>query len=217
MPLQLVTPPVGEPVSLTEAKLHLRVDVTDDDALITALITAARQYAETLTQRQFVTATWKLVLDSFPGPSLMGVPAGTPFSLPGHAILLNKSPVQAVSSINYLDMSGTQQTMPSTDYVVDTSCEPARITPVFGKIWPISLPQIGAVTVTFTAGYGAPDNNTPPNWSPAPVPEGIKAWMKVRIGSMYQHREEVAILQKGKLELLPFVDFMLDPFKVVTF
>ena len=217
MPLQLVTPPVGEPVSLTEAKLHLRVDVTDDDALITALITAARQYAETLTQRQFVTATWKLVLDSFPGPILMGVPAGTPFYLPGHAILLNKSPVQAVSSINYLDMSGTQQTMPSTDYVVDTSCEPARITPVFGKIWPISLPQIGAVTVTFTAGYGAPDNNTPPNWSPAPVPEGIKAWMKVRIGSMYQHREEVAILQKGKLELLPFVDFMLDPFKVVTF
>ena len=56
-------------MSLTEAKLHLRVEVTDDDALITALISAARQYAETLTQRQFVTATWKLVLDSFPGPA----------------------------------------------------------------------------------------------------------------------------------------------------
>ena len=76
MPLQLVTPPAEEPVSLADAKLHLRVDFTDDDALITSLIAAARQAAETLTGRQIVTARWKLVLDSFPGPSLMGVPAG---------------------------------------------------------------------------------------------------------------------------------------------
>ena len=55
MPLQLVTPPAEEPVSLAEARLHLRVDFTDDDALITSLIAAARQAAETLTGRQFVT------------------------------------------------------------------------------------------------------------------------------------------------------------------
>ena len=68
MPLQLVTPPAEEPVSLAEAKLHLRVDFPNEDALITALIAAARQAAETLTGRQLVTARWKLVLDSFPGP-----------------------------------------------------------------------------------------------------------------------------------------------------
>lgn len=49
MPLQLLTPPTAEPVSLVEAKLHLRVDFNDDDALITSLITAARQAAETIT------------------------------------------------------------------------------------------------------------------------------------------------------------------------
>ena len=103
-----------------------------------------------LTRRQIVTARWKLVLDSFPGPSLMGVPAGEPFSLPGHAILLPKSPLQAVQSIQYLDMSGAWQTMPATDYTVDAVCEPARITPVFGKIWPISLPQIGAVAGVYS-------------------------------------------------------------------
>lgn len=79
MPMQLITPPAGEPVSLQEAKAHLRVDFDDDDGLIQALIAAARQAAETITNRQLMSARWKLVMDSFPGPSLMGVPAGQPF------------------------------------------------------------------------------------------------------------------------------------------
>jgi uncharacterized phiE125 gp8 family phage protein len=204
MPLQLINPPAEEPVSLAEAKLHVRVDITDDDALISALITAARQAAESLTGRQIVTARWKLVLDSFPGPSLMGVPVGQSFSLPGHAILLPKCPVQSVVAIQYLDMASTLQTMPPTDYVVDAACEPARITPVFGKIWPISLPQIGAVWVIFDAGYGPA----------ASAPEGLKSWIKLRVDSLYSHRGETAVI-KGKLERLPFIDGLLDPYRVV--
>ena len=206
MPLQLVTPPSEEPVSLWEAKLHLRVDFDEDDMLIASLITAARQAAETLTGRQFTTARWKQVLDCFPGPSLMGVPAGQAFSLPGHAILLPKCPLQSVVSINYLDMASVLQTMPASTYTVDAACEPARITPVFGQIWPICLPQIGAVSVTFDAGYGDASN----------VPEGIKCWIKLRVGSLYAHREEVALLNRGRIEALPFIDGLLDPFKVVT-
>ena len=64
MPLQLVSAPAGEPITLLEAKQHLRVDVDDDDALIGSLITAARQAAETRTGRQLMTARWKLVLDA---------------------------------------------------------------------------------------------------------------------------------------------------------
>ena len=204
MPMQLITPPAGEPVTLQEAKAHLRVDFDDDDGLIQALITAARQAAETITNRQLMSARWKLVMDSFPGPSLMGVPAGQSFSLPGHAILIHKSPVSNVVAINYLDMAGITQAMPTTNFTVDAACEPARITPVFGQIWPIALPQIGAVSVTFDAGYGAA----------AVVPEGIKSWIKLRVGSLYAHREEVAALSRGRIEPLPFVDGLLDPFKV---
>jgi len=127
MPMQLITPPAGEPVSLQEAKAHLRVDFDDDDGLIQALIAAARQAAETITNRQLMSARWKLVMDSFPGPSLMGVPAGQPFSLPGHAILIHKSPVLNVVSINYLDMAGVLQSMPASNYTVDAACEPARM------------------------------------------------------------------------------------------
>ena len=47
------------------------------------------------------------------------------------------------------------------------------------------------------------------------VPEGIKSWIKLRVGSLYAHREEVALLARGKIEPLPFIDGLLDPFKVV--
>ena len=204
MPMQLITPPAAEPVSLAEAKLHLRVDFDEDDALIQALISSARQAAEMLTQRQLVTARWRMVLDSFPGCGLMGVPAGQTFTLPGHAILIPKSPLQSVLEIRYLDMAGVSQVMPSAHYTVDKACEPARITPVFGQIWPVALPQIGAVSVTFDAGYG----------SAADVPEGLKSWIKLRLGSLYAHREEVASMARGRIDPLPFVDGLLDPYKV---
>ncbi len=188
MSLQLVTPPAGEPVSLAETKLHLRVDFDEDDTLINGCIAAARQAAETITGRQLISARWKLVLDAFPAC----------------AILVAKCPVQSVASIQYLDMDGSSQTMPAADYVVDTACEPARITPVFGKTWPPTLPQIGAVSVTFDAGYGSASN----------VPEGIKSWIKLRVGSLYAHREEMSILMRGRIDPLPFVDGLLDPYRV---
>ncbi len=156
MPLQLLTPPTAEPLSLAQAKQHLRVTTTDEDALISGLIAASRAYAQAKTQRQIMAAKWKFVLDSFPGPSLIGVPYGKPFTLPEHAILLPLAGVLQVVSINYTDLAGNPQTLtPGTDYVVDLSCEPVRITPPFGKIWPIPLPQIGAVSVTFLAGEAA--------------------------------------------------------------
>ena len=204
MPLQLVTPPAGEPISLAEAKLHLRVDGGDDDLLIGSLITAARQAAETITGRQLMTARWRLVLDAFPGPLLMHAGSGSSFSLPAHAILLAKCPVQSVVSVEYLDMNGTTQVLPASDYVLDAACEPARLSPVFGKTWPPTLPQIGAVTVTFDAGYG----------SASEVPEGLKSWIKLRVGSLYGHREEMAVLSRGRIDPLPFVDGLLDGFKV---
>lgn len=282
MPLQLITPPTVEPVQLSEAKAWARVDIPDDDALIGALIFAARDYAEGETHKQLCVARWKQVLDSFPGPTLIGVPYGRAFTLPGHAIYLERGPVVQVVSIQYLDMGGNVQTMPTTDYTVDYSADPVRITPVFGKIWPIPLPQIGAVWVTFDAGYAAPftasgNNLAVTGWKslnvgdvvrlsnaggalPTPlqpltdyyvqsvvspgvytlaatsggaviplttggtgqsfvgvIPEGIKAWLKIRLSTIYENREEVAIMNRGKIEGLPYVDRLLDPYKTFWF
>lgn len=155
MPLQQVTPPTAEPLSLAEAKRHLRVTDAAQDVLIAALISAVRGAVESKTNRQIVASRWKYVLDAFPGPSLYGVPAGRAFSLPDHAILVPMAPMLQVASINYLDTGEVQQVMPAADYVVDPSGEIARITPVFGKIWPIPQPQIAAVSVTFDLGDAA--------------------------------------------------------------
>ena len=210
MPFQLITPPAGdaytgiaEPVSLAEVKLHLRVDIPDDDTLILALISSARQMAETLTNRQLLTATWNLVLDAFPGPSLTGVPAGLPYSIPAHSILIPKGPVQSVASIIYQDMNFDVITMPPEDYVVTSTDDLTRITPIFGQIWQPTLPQIGAVTVQFQAGYG--DSSM--------VPAGIKHWIKLRVDSLYNQRSEVAFA-RGRMDKLPFVDGLLDPYRI---
>ncbi len=281
MPLQILQEPAAEPLSLAEAKLHLRVDIPDDDALISALIASTRQYAETITRRAFIQQTWQYVIDSFPGPMLTGVPWGKTFTLPQHAIEIEKSRVQQITAINFLDMSGNPQVMPAVQYVVDYSSEPCRITPVFGQIWPIPLPQIGACNVQFVAGYAAPvtfSGNTmavqgawrsyavndavqlsnvggllpaalAPNTnyfiqsvvspgvytlSASPsgpaisltdagsgtslvgvVPEGIKSWMKIRMNTLYEERSDVAILERGKVEPLPYVDRLLDPYTVM--
>lgn len=207
MPLQQISAPSIEPVTLAEAKNHLKVDsdLTADDALINMLITAARTYAETYTGRSLISQQWRLVLDSFPGPSLVGIPMGVPYSLPGHAIVLERSPIISLDSIQYTAMDGSNQTMSASQYVADLTGPAPRITPVFGAIWPIALPQIGSVRVNYTAGYGAAAAN---------VPEGIRQWILMRLSTLYANREEVAILGRGKVDPLPFVDGLLDPYRV---
>lgn len=207
MPLTLITAPTDEPITLEEAKVHLRVVDDEDDLLIMSLITAARQYAEQITQRSLCTQTWQLTADAFPGPSLMGVPYGRVFGIPAHAFLLERGPVQSVTSIKYDDMAGVEQTMPPAQYKAELASEPARVTPVFGQIWPINLPQIGSVRVRYVAGYGGPED----------VPAGIRQWMLMRIGALYEHREEVAAMNRGTLQPLEFVDRLLDQYRVVTY
>lgn len=151
--LQVITPPNAKPVDLAEARQHVKQDITTDDPLLSIYIGAAVNFAESETERAIMATRFRLVLDAFPGPSLIGVPSGVPFSLPGHAILLPRSPLLQLESIQYLDMGGTWQTMPAADYTVDDTGPVPRITPVFGRIWPITLPQIGSVRVNFIAGY----------------------------------------------------------------
>jgi len=196
MSWQLMTPPETEPVSLLEAKHHLRVDHDEDDDLIRSLIVAAREAAESLTGRQLVTAQWRFVLDRFPGRG----------SGEGQPIWLAKCPVQRIGGVDYLAIDGQWRAMPPTDYVLHPTREPARLAPAFGTTWPMTLPEQASVVITLTAGYG----------SPSMVPDGIKSWIKLRLGALYTHREEIAYLAKGRLDPLPFVDRLLDPFRIVT-
>lgn len=157
--LSLVTPPTEEPVSVSLAKQQARILTSDDNELVSLYIKAARQYCETFTRRQFCTATWNLSLDGFPPFDRSDcAPLAWHRHLGEHharMITLPLCPVQSVSSIKYLDLTGTLQTLDPSAYYVDSSREPVRIVPTPGSSWPATYCVPGAVTVQFVAGYGA--------------------------------------------------------------
>jgi uncharacterized phiE125 gp8 family phage protein len=108
VPTIKITDASTEPVSLAEAKLHLRVDAsaTDEDALIGALITAARQMAEGELQRTLVSTLWELRTDGF-----------------SDALRLDWPRVQGVESLQFLDADGVLRTLDPADYVLDASSD----------------------------------------------------------------------------------------------
>ena len=151
--LRALTQPAALPIDVALARQHVKQDIDFDDVLLRGYIGAASNAAESQTERTLLATRWQLVLDSFPGPSMQGVPWGKTWTLPGHAIVLPRSPVLAVESIKFLTMGGVLEALDPSFYAVDTSGPLVRITPVFGRIWPVPLPQIGAVQVTFLAGF----------------------------------------------------------------
>jgi len=188
--LTQLSPPSAEPLSLAEAKLHLRVDadITEDDGLIAALIVTARQQAEHRTGRALVSQQWRYSVDTFPADSLE----------------LPKPKLVSVQSVTYLDSNGTRQTLAGGDYEVITDELVGRLVPAFGKSWPACRMFPGSVQVSYTCGYGAA----------ADVPQSIKAWMLLAIGAWYENRE--ALTAGQPVAELPrcFWEGLLDPFWV---
>lgn len=168
--LTRIAAPATALISTAAAKNHLRVDTSDDDDLIDQIIDAATGRAEEHTSRQFITATWRLTLDSWPG---------------GDIIRLPRPPVQAVTSVQFEKADGTTGTVDSGDYFLDSDSEPGRLVLADGKSWPSDeLRPAAAVKVTYTAGYGD---------DAADVPGPITSAVKLIIGSLYEHRESVVV------------------------
>jgi uncharacterized phiE125 gp8 family phage protein len=184
MSLKLITAPASEPITLAEAKLHLRVDSTDDDTLITTLVVAARQGAEHITGRAIISQTLELALDEF-----------------DDVIRLPRPPLVSITSIKYLNDAGVLTTMAEADYILDGHSEPARITPAYGTTWPTTRCQQNAVLIRYVAGYA----------NAAAVPQEIKQWMLLRIGMLYENRESVSA--GVTLAELPYVDRLLDAYR----
>jgi uncharacterized phiE125 gp8 family phage protein len=174
-----LTGPALEPVTLDEAKGFARIDTIYDDALVTSLIKRAREHCEAITARQFITATYGLLLDAFPtwcSPETYRMAERRD----GTDIIVPMPPLISVESITYLDTAGASQVVTASDYVVSTYDSPGRIALANGKTWPSTLDQINAVTVAYTAGYGA---------AATAVPESIKQAMCLLVGHWYENRE----------------------------
>jgi uncharacterized phiE125 gp8 family phage protein len=132
MRLKLITPPVAEPLTLDEVKGHLRVEHSDEDALITALIQATREAVENYTNRQLMPATYELICDEL------------------EHITLPKAPFLELVSIQYTNSADVLTTLPSDHVTVLDGADPAVI--LFIK--PTDYKKtLNGVKITFTAGY----------------------------------------------------------------
>lgn len=167
MSLTLISPPDVEPFTVDEAKLHLRVDGTDEDTLITSLIVAARRLAEHELGRVLITQTWELAMDEFPADEI---------ELPMAGLL-------GITSIKYLDAANVEQTVSSADYTLDAAVTPGLVRLAVGASWPATYAVANAVRVRFTAGYGAAGTDVPAN---------VVAYIKLQLGALYRHREAFA-------------------------
>ena len=182
--LQLVTGPSVEPVSLSEAKLHLRVDVSDDDTLITSLIKSARLWCETQCGRAFVSQQLRMSLDCFPAGDGDFYDIETAILLArGCRILLPRPNLISVDSIAYTDSDGTPRTLSVSDYQVDLADEPGAVEPAVGGYWPATqYGKVNAVQITYTAGYGPAASD---------VDERAKIAIKLLVAHWYENREAV--------------------------
>lgn len=169
--------PESQPLTLAEVKRHLRIDHTDDDVyILDYLIPAAREYVEDETERQLITATWVLKLQRFPA-------AGEPLRIP-------RPKLQTVSSITYY-IDDVSTTLSSTAYSVLTTEEPGVVEESTLDNWPDTDCRRDAVTVTYTAGYGAAASS---------VPLRIKQAMLLLIGNWYEHREAADLTVAKQIE-----------------
>lgn len=133
MPTKVITPPDVEPVSLVEAKAHLRIDFSDDDAYILALILAARGFAENFQRRSLASQTLELTEHCF-----------------SPVVRLQKGPVTAIVSVSYTAPDGSVQTISSGGYTLTSNDE---LIPPWGTYWPLTTGVGDAVRIRYTAGY----------------------------------------------------------------
>lgn len=185
---ELIVAPSTEPLTLTEAKSYLRVETTADDAVITSLITAARQWAEQFTGRVFITQTWRLWLDQWPCGNTQwwdGMREAAVSALASkNDVALPKAGVQSVSSITLFADDDSSSLWPSNNYYVDTASQPARIVPRNSALWPQPTRSANGIRIDYVAGYG----------SAAAVPETIKTALKQLIAFWYEHRGDNSTL-----------------------
>lgn len=168
------TGPAVEPLTVAEAKLHLRVDISDDDTYIGTLITAAREWVENYLDRTLITTQLILRAAEFPTEELEL--ARPPMVASGTATAV---------VITYTLADTTTATLSTALYRVDRTTTPGNVAPIINGTWPSDvIEDANAVAVTYWAGYGPTSES---------VPATIRHAMLMLIGHWYESRSTVLV------------------------
>jgi uncharacterized phiE125 gp8 family phage protein len=169
--------PAVEPITLSEAKAHLRVTSTSEDVLIASLIASAREEVEAATGIALITQDWRLYLDAWPESGVVRLP---------------KHPVQQVSQVTIYDALGAPvSTVPNASYL-DRASRPARFARPTNVGDPLAA--MNGIEIDFRTGFG----NTGVD-----VPDGLKRAILLLVSFWFEHRgtgetsEQLAIWPDG--------------------
>lgn len=188
MAVTVITPPATEPVTLEEMKAQLGQTLDADDDLIERKIKAARQHVEKFTGKTLVSTTLELVLDSFPRG----------------AIAIPNGPLASVTSVEFTDANGDEDTMSPDDYTVDAAGD--RIAPGAAG-WPSTDGTIAAVRIRYVAGYGDAATD---------VPEPLRECVMLLAAHWYESRE-ATLIGLSAAELPHGVDAVLNQYREWSF
>lgn len=210
----LVTPPAIEPVTLAEIKQYTRIDGNDQDALVTSLITAARQWAEHYTGLGFISQGWQMWLDQWPGVADHGwwdgvhdgaIGVGANGMRAVDNVKLPRAPVIAVSAVTIYSDGDAGTVWPATNYYIDTMARPARLVLRNGASWPMPSRAANGICIDYTVGYGA---------SASSVPEPIKIAIRQLVTHWYDHRTIVEPSTIRTVEVPMLITALLDPYRM---
>lgn len=160
----LVTPGATEVVTLVEAKAHLRVDGTDEDTLIQALINTATEQARQYTGRTILSGAWKTEFDFFPD-----------------SLKLDVMPIDVGSVVvKYNDEDKNEQNLPDDNFFIRDPGTDAFATVEFKGSLPNVYDAPNSVWLEYNAGYGS-------------VPSPIKTAILMQVATLYENRQNEVI------------------------
>jgi len=161
----VLVPPAAEPLSLAEAKALLRVEPADDDAVIAALITAARGHLEALTRRALMLQTWRFVRDAWPADGRLRLRAG---------------PLRSVIAARVFDAAGVAHALDVQRFVVDVAADV-----VASPGWALPAPGrcVAGIELDVELGYGPLATDVP-----APLGQALR----MLLAHWYDNRGAVA-------------------------
>ena len=165
MPVILRAAPSIEPVSLAEAKTHLRLDDSAEDGAIAALISAARLHIERCYGLALISQAWTLALDRWPRSPEIALPIW---------------PVTAVETVKVIGEEGDAFLIDEAHYVASLAPRPATLVRRPDRRWPSPGRPAGGIEIEFAAGFGP---------SAGDVPQPIRQAVKLYVGHLYENRD----------------------------
>ena len=178
----LNTAPASLAVTLATVKTYLRVDGSSEDAEITAMINAATQRLEAMTDKKFVSQKWDIYFDDFPGSYGGAWWDGEREGAISEMFSANKNinlpygQLLSVESFKTFDDDNVEYTFDSTNYNIDTVAPYGVIALKYGAVWPQTvLRTVNGIKIAATFGY-------------ASVPQDIQEAIKILVGAMFENR-----------------------------